>query len=328
MEGYTVNGQTVEYQTLITDSVDEAAERLRLGQTVIFPTETVYGLGADATNPAAVLEIYEAKQRPADNPLIVHIHDLAQVEELAHRVPAYAYKLMEHYFPGPLTILLHKQPVIPDITTAGSPLVCLRMPSLPISLEFLKACNLPVAAPSANISGRPSPTRWQDCLEDMDGRVGAILRGPEATHGLESTIVDCTGANPVLMRPGIITLEELAQLIPGITAHIPNKTIALPGMKYRHYAPRARVFMLEGGSQPPTDLLEPPVAYIGLEPPVFETDFQLILDSPIQYAHELFAFMRECDRKGMLQVYAQRLPEKGIGRALMNRLNKAAEAHL
>ncbi|MEI7555040.1 L-threonylcarbamoyladenylate synthase [Candidatus Chlorohelix sp.] len=323
-----MNGQMVEYHTLITDSVEAAAACLRLGQTVIFPTETVYGLGADATNPAAVLAIYEAKQRPADNPLIVHIHDLTQVEELAHSVPTYAYKLMEHYFPGPLTILLHKNSIIPDITTAGSKLVCLRMPSLPIAREFLVACNLPVAAPSANISGRPSPTRWQDCLEDMDGRVGAILRGPEATHGLESTIVDCTGTNPVLIRPGIITLEELAQLVPGIVAHTANKVIALPGMKYRHYAPRARVFMLEGGSQPSAGLLEHPVAYIGLEPPAFETDFQLILDSAVQYAHELFAFMRECDRREISQVYAQRLPEKGIGRALMNRLNKAAETPL
>jgi len=317
-----VSGSAIQMKTLVTESIEEAAALLRQGQTVIFPTETVYGLGADATNPAAATAIYEAKRRPADNPLIVHIYDLSQVNELAHDVPDYAWKLMEAFFPGPLTVLLPKREIIPDTTTAGSQKVCLRMPSLPIAREFLAACALPVAAPSANISGRPSPTRWQDCLEDMDGRVGAILKGPEATFGLESTIVDCSGPIPVLMRPGIITFEDMTRVVPEIQAAPTHPSIILPGMKYRHYAPRAQVVLLNSGEKPAN--LIPPLAYIGLDNPDFVTDFQLVTGSLEKYAQELFAFMRECDRRGMYQIYVQIVPEKGLGRALMNRLNKAA----
>src|SRR5690348_2637289 len=206
-------------KTLLTDRPDEAAKLLQAGQTVIFPTETVYGLGADATNPDAVAAIYAAKQRPADNPLIVHIWNTGQVDELAWNIPGYARQLIAQFFPGPFSILLPKRPLIPDITTAGSSKVCLRMPSLGLAREFIKLAGRPVAAPSANLSGRPSPTRWQDCLEDMDGRVGAILTGPEATHGLESTIVDGSGPHPVLLRPGAISLEQLAQIEIG-RAHV------------------------------------------------------------------------------------------------------------
>src|SRR4051812_6303297 len=203
-------------KTLLTDRPEEAAKMLQAGQTVIFPTETVYGLGADATNPAAVTAIYAAKQRPADNPLIVHIWDTGQVDELAYNLPDYARRLIQEFFPGPFSLLLPKRPIIPDITTAGSSKVCLRMPSLELARQFLKLSGRPVAAPSANLSGRPSPTRWQDCLEDMDGRVGAILTGPEAVFGLESTIVDASGPFPVLLRPGAITLEQLRQVVPEI----------------------------------------------------------------------------------------------------------------
>ncbi len=317
-----MSGSAIQIKTLVTESIEEAAALLQQGQTVIFPTETVYGLGADATNPAAAAAIYEAKRRPADNPLIVHIYDLSQVNELTHDVPDYAWKLMEAFFPGALTVLLPKREIIPDATTAGSQKVCLRMPSLPIARQFLAACGVPVAAPSANISGRPSPTRWQDCLEDMDGRVGAILKGPEATFGLESTIVDCSGPSPVLMRPGVITLEELTRIVPEIQSAPNHPSQVLPGMKYRHYAPRAQVILLNPGEKPAS--LMPPVAYIGLDNPGFVTDFQLVAGSLEKYGKELFAFMRECDRRGMFQIYAQIVPEKGLGRALMNRLHKAS----
>jgi L-threonylcarbamoyladenylate synthase len=195
------------------------------------------------------------------------------------------------------------------------------MPSLELAQEFLAACNLPVAAPSANISGRPSPTRWQDCVEDMDGRVGAILQGPEATHGLESTIVDCSGPIPVLLRPGVITLEELAELVPEIQSQPTDHSVTVPGMKYRHYAPRAKVILLPEGAKPTE--LEGPAAYIGLVDPTFPAEYQLVLDSPERYARKLFAFMRECDRRGMKQIYAQPVAEHGLGHAIMNRLNRA-----
>lgn len=311
-----------DLETLVTDSIEDAARLLCQGELVIFPTETVYGLGANALDPQAVAGIYRAKKRPADNPLIVHIHSLEQVDELTHSVPDYAWELLRAFFPGSLTLLLPKRPLIPDATTAGSDKVCLRMPSLPLAQKFLKACDLPVAAPSANLSGRPSPTRWQDCLDDMNGRVAAILKGPEATFGLESTIVDCTGAYPVLMRPGVVELEELALVVPNIRLNPVHNKVVLPGMKYRHYAPQAQVTLLNPGEQPA--VTGEGTAYIGLTHPNFLTDYSVQAGSTLEYAHRLFAFFRECDRRELRQIYAERVDENGLGRAIMNRLNKAA----
>jgi L-threonylcarbamoyladenylate synthase len=196
------------------------------------------------------------------------------------------------------------------------------MPSLPLAQHFLKECELPVAAPSANLSGRPSPTRWQDCLEDMAGRVSAILKGPEATFGLESTIVDCTEPTPTLMRPGAISLEELATIVSTIKITPTHASVVLPGMKYRHYAPQAHVRLLAPGEQPIS--LEPPAAYIGLTPPAFVPAYTLLVHTPQEYAHRLFAFFRECDRRAIRCIYAERVSEAGLGRAIMNRLHKAA----
>ncbi len=311
-------------KTLITDKIEEAADLLRAGQTVIFPTETVYGLGADATNPVAVAAIFEAKQRPADNPLIVHIWHPAQVEELAHSIPDYARALMEAFFPGPFTILLPKRDLIPAITTAGSSKICLRMPSLPLTLRLLEAADRPIAAPSANRSGRPSPTRWQDCLEDMDGRVAAILTGPEATHGIESTIVDGSGPRPVLLRPGAITLEQLMQIVPDIQPQPGLHAPVTPGMKYRHYAPQATVRLVEPGKVPATACDN--AAYIGLTPPAFASRYTYLAPSAEDYARTLFAFFRECDRRGLTCIYVEQVEQKGIGQAIMNRLHKAVAA--
>lgn len=309
-------------KTLVTEDVEAAAALLRAGQVVIFPTETVYGLGADAFNPQAVKKVFEAKQRPADNPLIVHIWRLEQVDALAHDVPDYARTLMQAFMPGPFTILLPKQSHIPDVTTAGSDKVCLRMPSLLLAQQFLEACGRTVAAPSANLSGRPSPTRWQDCLEDMDGRVAAILAGPEAAFGLESTIVDATGPVPVLLRPGAVTLEQLAQVTPNIEPQPSRTDLVTPGMKYRHYAPRASVQLIEPGQRPPT--LCSQAGFIGLHAPAFPVLYNYQATSPEDYAHALFAFFRECDRRRLECIYAERTSQQGVGRALMNRLAKAA----
>ncbi len=308
-------------KTLITAQVAEAAAILRNGQTVVFPTETVYGLGADALNPVAVAAVFEAKQRPADNPLIVHIWQPEQIDELAQAIPAYAYRLIEAFFPGPFTLLLPKRALIPDITTAGSSKVCLRMPSLALARQFLQECGRPVAAPSANLSGRPSPTRWQDCLEDMDGRVGAILTGPEATYGLESTIVDGSGAVPVLLRPGSITLEQIALVTPEVLPQPGQGGPVTPGTKYRHYAPRARVELAPAGR--PTDPPCQEAAYIGLTPPAFTSRYTYEAISIEDYAHALFSFFRECDRRGVKCIYVEPVPPVGLGRALMNRLSKA-----
>jgi L-threonylcarbamoyladenylate synthase len=321
------------YQTIITNSVVEAAAFLRQGQPVIFPTETVYGLGANALDPQAAQRIYTAKNRPADNPLIVHIYKLDQITQLAKAVPAYAWELVARFFPGPLTILVYKQALIPDTTTAGSAKVCLRMPSSKLAQEFLQECDLPVAAPSANLSGKPSPTRWQDCLEDMQGRVAAILTGPAATFGLESTIVDCTGTFPVLMRPGSITFEMLRQIVPTVQLaeqlkeSADTKTI-LPGSKYRHYSPRASVILLE----PDSASFEPHAAfgYIGLRDPaeIFKVApaYSLKVADLEEYGRELFAFFRESDRRNLPLIYAQTVAVSGVGRALMNRLLKASSS--
>lgn len=316
-------------ETVITASPREAAAFLRAGQTVIFPTETVYGLGANALDAQAARKIYQAKNRPADNPLIVHIYDLEQIKQLGRDLPPYAWQLVQSFFPGPLTILVYKQQLVPDTTTAGSDKVCLRMPSLPLAQEFLRECGLPVAAPSANLSGRPSPTRWQDCLEDMQGRVAAILTGPEASFGLESTIVDCTGEFPVLMRPGGVSLEALAQVVPDVQLAEQLKQATgqiLPGSKYRHYSPQAQVVILHQSQM----FLKSgePYAYIGLTPPAaFFTAppaYSLVASSVAEYGRELFAFFRESDRRHLPVIYAQPVDQHGLGRALMNRLAKAA----
>ncbi|OJV95948.1 MAG: threonylcarbamoyl-AMP synthase [Chloroflexi bacterium 54-19] len=309
-------------KTLLTDRPEEAAKLLRAGQTVIFPTETVYGLGGDATNPDAVAAIYAAKQRPADNPLIVHIWHPAQVDELAHDIPGYARQLIAEFFPGPFSLLLPKRPLIPDITTAGSSKVCLRMPSLELSREFLRLADRPVAAPSANLSGRPSPTRWQDCLEDMDGRVGAILKGPEAVFGLESTIVDASGPVPVLLRPGAVTLEMLRRVVPGIATDPNLVAETTPGMKYRHYAPKAKVSLVEPGEVLPW--VPAQAGYIGLTAPAFAVEYQLRMENLEEYGQKLFSFFRECDRRGLSAIFAERVEPTGLGRAIMNRLRKAA----
>jgi L-threonylcarbamoyladenylate synthase len=309
-------------KTLLTDRPEEAAKLLQAGQTVIFPTETVYGLGADATNPDAVAAVYAAKQRPADNPLIVHIWHTGQVDELAFNIPGYARQLIAEFFPGPFSLLLPKRPLIPDITTAGSPKVCLRMPSLELAREFLKLAGRPVAAPSANLSGRPSPTRWQDCLEDMDGRVGAILKGPEAVFGLESTIVDGSGPVPVLLRPGAVTLEMLRRVTPDIATDPNLVAETTPGMKYRHYAPKARVYLVEPGEIPAA--FSDHAGYIGLTLPAFPAEFQLLMGNLEEYARRLFSFFRECDRRGLTVIFAERVEPHGLGRAIMNRLRKAA----
>jgi L-threonylcarbamoyladenylate synthase len=308
--------------TIVTADVTEAATLIKQGELVIFPTETVYGLGADALNPQAVRGIFEAKQRPADNPLIVHIHSLAQVEELAHSIPAYGWELMERFFPGGLTLLVPKRPIIPDITTAGSQKVCLRMPSMPLTQEFLRECGVPVAAPSANLSGKPSPTRWQDCLEDMNGRVAAILKGDEARHGLESTIVDCSGERAVLLRPGSVTLEQLQTVVPDILTKPGENAPITPGMKYRHYAPKARVVIIPSDSQPPVG--GDKIGYIGFNVPKTSRGYVVKINSSEEYARRLFTFFRECDRRGVSVIYVEAVAEQGLGLALMNRLYKAA----
>ncbi|MFN7621581.1 MAG: L-threonylcarbamoyladenylate synthase, partial [Acidobacteriota bacterium] len=194
-------------KTELTKSVESAARYIIEGEVVAFPTETVYGLGANIFNEAAIAKIFAAKGRPSDNPLIAHIATLDQLLSLAREIPPAARLLIDRFFPGPLTVVLPKLPAVPMIATAGLETIGVRMPDHPLAIELLRACGLPLVAPSANLSGRPSPTTWQAVLEDLEGRIACILQGEPTRVGLESTVVDCTAAVPTLLRAGAITLE-------------------------------------------------------------------------------------------------------------------------
>jgi L-threonylcarbamoyladenylate synthase len=308
-------------RTLITDSADEAAEVIRRGGLVAFPTETVYGLGADVFNEDALRRIFEAKQRPPDNPLIIHIADLSQIEELAESVNENAKKLIDAFFPGPLTVVLKKRENISGLATAGLETVGIRMPSFPIAHEFLIKCKTPVAAPSANLSGRPSPTTWQAVLEDLDGRIDCILRGDATEIGLESTVVDCSADEPVILRRGSITLEQLRAVVPAIrNVAAADELRRSPGTRHKHYAPRAIVILVDTPPEPRAD-----AAFIGLSSPVEGWGFARFCGGVDEYAKEVFEFFRECDRRGIAKVYCQSVKTEGIGEALMDRLRRAAE---
>lgn len=242
-------------RTILIDADDEqairnATEHLRNGEVVGFPTETVYGLGCDAGNGEAVKKVFEAKGRPADNPLICHIGDKEQIRDVVSEITPLAQKLIDCFMPGPITIVMKKADSVSDQTTAGLDTVGVRMPSHPVANKFLRYCGVPVAAPSANLSGRPSPTGARSVLEDMDGYIYAIIDGGESEFGLESTVVDCTGAEPVILRPGAVTKADIDSVLQNGEAVVSGgmgseETPRSPGMKYRHYAPFAQVEIMK-----------------------------------------------------------------------------------
>jgi L-threonylcarbamoyladenylate synthase len=313
-------------QTRLTTSPAEAAAILRRGGLVAFPTETVFGLGADVFQPAAVEGIFRAKERPADNPLIVHVAHKQEIGRIAAVVSPLAHRLIDTFFPGPLTLVLPRHPDVPAFVSAGLDTVAVRMPGHPIARAFLAACDTPVAAPSANRSGRPSPTTWEDVRADLAGRIDAILQGPPADVGLESTVVDLTSDPPLLLRPGAASLEALREVAPEIALADPGRvgSIRSPGLKHRHYAPDARVVLVDDPREAPAD---PSAAFIGLTPhPMAGTLGLHVAPTDVaDYAHRLFHFLRQCDRTGIAVVCAQRVPPVGLGRALMDRLERAAK---
>ena len=242
-------------QTLLIESTDkkgikDCAEHLKNGEVIGFPTETVYGLGCDARNGEAVKKVFEAKGRPADNPLICHIGDKSQIKDIVSEITPLAQKLIDSFMPGPITLVMKKSDSIADETTAGLDTVGVRMPSHPVANKFLKEAGIPVAAPSANLSGRPSPTSSRSVLEDMDGYIYAIIDGGDSEYGLESTVVDCTGTTPVILRPGAVTKADIDAVLNSdetvIAGGLADKeTPRSPGMKYRHYAPYAQVEIMQ-----------------------------------------------------------------------------------
>ncbi len=313
-------------KTKITESPSIAARYIQRGEVVAFPTETVYGLGANIFDEEAVRKIFIAKERPADNPLIAHIYDLSQIEQIASGVSEVAASLIKAFFPGPLTLILPRNERVPLVATAGLETIGVRMPKDPIARQFLRACGTPIVAPSANLSGRPSPTTWRAVRADMQGRISCILRGDRTKIGLESTVVDCSTETPAILRAGAVTLEELSAVAPQIRLLSETGPGApkSPGMKHRHYAPKAKVVL---APSPQDAIPADSSAYLGLETPPNAGSFKriLICGDAEEYARELFNFFRECDERGIETIFCQTVAEEGLGLAIMDRIRRAAE---
>ncbi len=310
-------------KTVLTDSPDEAAEYIKRGGIVAFPTETVYGLGANVFDEIAVGKIFEAKRRPADNPLIAHMARLEQIVELTAEINENAQKLINAFFPGPLTVVLKKTGAVPGIATAGLDTIGIRMPRFGLAHQFLNACKSPVVAPSANLSGRPSPTTWEAVFEDLDGRIDCILQGESTEIGIESTVVDCTTMTPHILRSGSVSIEQLRTVVPSTEiAHTDDSaTPRSPGLRHRHYSPKAEVIVVGTVAEVKVG---PAAAFIGMEKPPAGTLFQLVCKTVEEYAHSIYEFFRECDRRGVAIIYCERVEETGIGVALMDRIRRAA----
>ena len=319
--------------------INAAAAYLRAGELVAFPTETVYGLGANALDGAAVKKIFAAKGRPQDNPLIVHIADTAELYHIAREVPDCAMRLAAAYWPGPLTMVLPKKDAIPDEVSAGLDTVAVRMPSHPVAAALIRAAGVPVAAPSANISGFPSPTAAQYVVDDMNGRIAAILDGGECEFGIESTVVTLATDPPELLRPGAVTVEQLREILGEVAVNpavlnplAEGAEAASPGMKYKHYAPRAQLSIVRGD-------LPAFAAYCAAHPGdadaamVFEGEeadvplpcvtFGKQADA-LSQAHRLFDALRELDAMGARKVFARSPSRSGVGLGVCNRLYRAA----
>ncbi len=330
-----------EMVALTADSCRRAAALIRAGETVAFPTETVYGLGADALNEAAVQKIYAAKGRPSDNPLIVHVAKKEQISLLAADVPAPARKLIDTFMPGPITVVLKKRACIPACVTAGGDTVGIRIPQHEGARAFLEACGCPVAAPSANSSGKPSPTRAAHVLEDLAGRIPMILDGGPCSGGVESTVISVCGDKPLLLRPGLVSYEQLCCVLGEVSIH-PSvlkagvvDQAASPGMKYKHYSPKARVVIVQASPVCACALYDAAAA-LGKKPvllwekeaaAVFKERSAFALfekrDSALA-AQNLFAFLRDMDEKGYNIIFVQAVDTHGAGLSVMNRLLRAS----
>lgn len=328
-----------QFTTATQEAIRKAAVLLQRGELVAFPTETVYGLGANALNEAAVKAIFAAKGRPADNPLIVHVAGAYQLSPLCEVTEA-AKQLMDAFWPGPLTILLKKKPAVPDVTTASLPSVAVRCPDHPVALALLKESGLPIAAPSANRSGRPSPTTAQHVYEDMNDRIAMILQGGDCRVGVESTVLDMTGDVPCILRPGAVTREMIASVVGACTVADSvmrplkeGEAAPSPGMKHRHYAPKAQMTVFIGNREKVIaaickqyDQAENAVilALTG-DAAAFQPRRTLTLGStPEETAQLLFRRLRETDEMGASLILAQGWEGEEMVLAVMNRMARAA----
>lgn len=327
------------------EELKEASAVIRSGGLVAFPTETVYGLGGDATNPEASRKIYAAKGRPSDNPLIVHIADFSQLRNIVAEVPQEAEKLAEAFWPGPLTMILRKNDVIPYETTGGLDTVAIRMPSHPVARAFLQDSGCMIAAPSANTSGRPSPTTAQHVWGDLHGKIEILLDGGPVGIGIESTIVDLSEERPMILRPGFITQEMLSAVLgdvgvdPGLASENSKQPPKAPGMRYRHYAPKADFTLVEGTMEEvisKINALTREAQAMGKSVGVLATeenkdcyvaDHVIVIgqrQDEAEIARHLFDVLRQFDDLQVDLIYSESFVAAGVGQAIMNRLLKAA----
>lgn len=336
----------METQIFTKENLDIAAKALQQGEIVSFPTETVYGLGAIATSQEAVLKVFEAKGRPSDNPLIVHISDIQQMTSTVEEIPEIALNLAKDFWPGPLTMILKAKPgIYAPALSAGLPTVSFRMPNHPLTLELITKVGIPLVGPSANLSTKPSPTKVQHVFEDMNGRIRGIVDGGSSTVGVESTVIDLTNEEgPVILRPGVITKEQIESVIGPIQSSVTTKTgereiPKSPGMKYRHYAPKTPVLVVEGAVESFTKAIQEAqnnrktVGIMAQNAIVDELESRVkgiykMGMSVDDMNRSLFDALRTLDHLELDIILAQGAPEEGVGIAYMNRLKKAASTVL
>ncbi|HLR21595.1 MAG TPA: L-threonylcarbamoyladenylate synthase [Tissierellaceae bacterium] len=327
--------------------IDKAVKLLKDGDIVSFPTETVYGLGANGLNSDAVKKIYKAKGRPSDNPLILHISNKNQLKTLVREIPEVAEILIKRFWPGPLTIIFKKGRIVPDIITGGLDTVAVRMPNHPIALELITQSEFPIAAPSANTSGKPSPTKANHVIQDMMGKIPLIIDGGSTEVGLESTVLDLSTNIPRILRPGGVTLEELRDIIPSIVQdeNIINIDVQpkSPGQKYKHYAPEAEMLLFTGdidrivekiNLQAEESILQGKrIGIIATEETKDRYNKGVVLVSgsrnkPNTVASNIFTVIREIDKMNIDLILAEGIDIDNIGMAIMNRLTKAADGKI
>ena len=329
------------------EKIRAAAEIIKAGGLVAFPTETVYGLGADALNTKAVSALFAAKNRPIDNPPIVHVENIADVHRLAQHVSPKAKVLIKQLWPGPLTLVFKRSAIVPDVTTAGLETVAIRMPNHKVALALIKESGCPIAAPSANLAGKPSPTTAKHVLDDLGGRIDAILDAGQTCIGVESTVLDVSVDPPLLLRPGGASLESLRKVVGEVKLHpfilteteLPEEKVRSPGMKHKHYAPKAPVILVEGPVQAVMRKVKQFTSDYWLEEKrvgvlatdetawAYEADVVKSLGSRRNVdamATNLFRLLREFDAENVDVIIAEGVPSEGLGLAIMNRLRKAS----
>lgn len=332
----------VDPQHINKNALKECAKLIEWGRIVVFPTETVYGLGANAFDEDAIDMVFKAKNRPQDNPLIVHVPDLKMLKVIVESISENAQKLIDKFWPGPLSIVFKKNPVIADNVSCGLDTVAVRMPSHPVARELINLSRVPIAAPSANISGKPSGTLADHTIEDLKGKVDAIIDAGNCKYGLESTVIDTTGKTPILLRPGGITLEEIEEVVGKVKVANPNaERPKCPGMKYRHYAPNTHFILIQAKNNKEirVKLIEKYNELIAKKKKVviisskelkkelkLKAEFRVVgeRNDLLNLAANIFHVLRQLDKEKYDCILMGSCPEEGIGLAIMNRIKKAA----